>query len=144
MSLALPTTTAARGGLHRTTSPRLPLAWKLPAAGRADRLAWALVGLGLALLPWLATLGAAGEWNWVGLDALEAAGLISTGLLLRRADPRHGLTAVATAALLLTDAWFDITTAAPGTDLAVALAMAAFLELPISVLCTRLALRASV
>src|SRR5437660_575579 len=79
-------------------------------------LGWALTGAGAAMVPWLFVL--AGElpaqttavhWNtvWVGLDSLEALGLASTGLLLRREDSRAGLTAAATAALLAMDAWFD-------------------------------------
>jgi hypothetical protein len=98
--------------------------------------------MGAVLVPWLGLLAASGQWSWVGLDSLEAAGLITTGLLLRRADPRHSLAAAGTAMLLLTDAWFDTTTAAPGTALAVALGMAICLELPIACLCARLALRA--
>ncbi|MFC1409908.1 hypothetical protein ACEZCY_24540 [Streptacidiphilus sp. N1-12] len=108
----------------------------------AQLLPWLLVGLGTVLLPWLGTLAAAGQWNWVGLDFLEALGLIATGLLLRRADPRHCLTAAATAVLLLTDAWFDTTTAAPGPALAFALTTAVLIELPLAVLCARLSLRA--
>ncbi|MEY9965290.1 hypothetical protein ABIA33_003332 [Streptacidiphilus sp. MAP12-16] len=109
-----------------------------------------LLGLGLALLPWMVVLATslptsatASHWSlaWVGLDALEAAGLISTGILLHRDDPRHSLTAVATAALLLTDAWFDITTAAPGGDLTTAVATALIVELPVAFVCARLALR---
>ncbi|MHA6759832.1 hypothetical protein [Streptacidiphilus sp. PAMC 29251] len=107
----------------------------------APLLPWLLVGLGTVLLPWLGALAAAGQWNWVGLDSLEAAGLITTGLLLRRADPRHSLTAAATAVLLLTDAWFDSTTAAPGPALATALGLAFLVELPLAGLCARIALR---
>ena len=112
-----------------------------PALRRPDLVARALVVLGLVLVPWLGVLAASGAWNWVGLDSLEAAGLVVTGLLLRRADPRHCLTAAGTAVLLLTDAWFDVTTAAPGRALATALAMAVLAELPLAYLCTRLALR---
>jgi hypothetical protein len=110
-----------------------------------------LVGLGLALLPWLVVLATtlpatatASHWPlaWVGLDCLEAVGLISTGVLLRRGDPRRCLTAVATSVLLLCDAWFDVTTSAPGADFATSVAMAVGVELPLALLCVRLALRA--
>ncbi|MEV0663814.1 hypothetical protein ACIBI3_21555 [Actinomadura luteofluorescens] len=40
---------------------------------------------------------------WVGLDALEALGLIATGLLAARGDRRHALAAAATATLLAVD-----------------------------------------
>lgn len=124
------------------TAPALPRpALPQSALPRPDLIALALVGLGLVLVPWLGVLAASGAWNWVGLDSLEAAGLVVTGLLLRRADPRHCLTAAGTAMLLLTDAWFDVSTAAPGQALATALAMALLAELPLACLCARLALR---
>ncbi|WP_328640671.1 hypothetical protein [Streptomyces canus] len=108
----------------------------------------ALIGCGLALLPWLLVLAAAlptapsvPHWSaaWVGLDALEALGLTATGALLLRRDPRHPLTAAATAALLIVDAWFDIVTSARGAELAAAIAMAAVAELPMAALCVVLA-----
>ncbi len=115
------------------------------------RAGWLLVACGLALLPWLYVLATglpatatAAHWPiaWVGLDALEALGLIATGLLAARGDRRNALAAAATAALLVVDAWFDTTTAAPGGDFATAVAMALGSELPLAALCGRLALRA--
>ncbi len=134
----------------RTSAP-LRTAPVLTAGRRSGVLSLLLVGLGLALLPWLVVLATtlpttatADHWSlaWVGLDCLEAVGLISTGVLLRRGDPRRCLTAVATAVLLLCDAWFDTTTSAPGADFASAVAMAVLVELPLACLCVRLALRA--
>lgn len=109
-----------------------------------------LVGCGLALLPWLLVLAnglpgtaVATHWNtaWVGLDALEATGLIATGLLAARGHLLHALTASATATLLVADAWFDTMTAAPGGDQLSALAMAFGAELPLAALCGALAVR---
>ncbi|MFI8232741.1 hypothetical protein ACIGDI_28325 [Streptomyces sp. NPDC085900] len=123
-----------------------------PRLGRGMRRAgWLLVACGLALLPWLYVLATglpatatAAHWPvaWAGLDALEALGLIATGLLAARGDRRHALAAAATATLLAVDAWFDTTTAAPGGDFATAVAMALGAELPLAALCGRLALRA--
>ncbi|MER7689684.1 hypothetical protein [Streptomyces sp. NPDC097610] len=45
-------------------------------------------------------------------------------------DPRRCLTATATAALLVVDAWFDVTTSQPGPELATAVVMAVCAELP--------------
>jgi hypothetical protein len=118
---------------------------------RSRHLGLALVGCGAAMVPWLVVLGRTlpdtaqvRHWStaWVGLDALEALGLTVTGRLLLRRDPRHGLTATATAALLVVDAWFDVTTAAPGPELTTAVAMALGAELPMAALCTTLAVRA--
>lgn len=120
-----------------------------PARGMR-RAGWLLVACGLGLLPWLYVLATglpatatAAHWPvaWVGLDALEALGLIATGLLAARGDRRHALAAAATATLLVVDAWFDTTTAAPGGDFATAAAMALGAELPLAALCGRLALR---
>ncbi len=120
------------------------------AAGWQRYLGWALTGAGAAMVPWLFVLATelpahttAVHWNtvWVGLDSLEALGLASTGLLLRRRDARAGLTAAATATLLAVDAWFDVLTSASGADRAVAIAMAAGAELPMAALCAYLAVR---
>lgn len=122
-----------------------------PRPGRGVRfLGAALVGCGVAMLPWLVVLANAlpasarvPHWSaaWVGLDALEAAGLAVTGRLVLRRDPRRCLTATATAVLLVVDAWFDVVTSAPGTQLATAVAMAVGAELPMAALCLVLALR---
>ncbi|MEU1669455.1 hypothetical protein ABZ547_38950 [Streptomyces sparsogenes] len=118
--------------------------------GRRFRVEWVLLGSGAALLPWLVVLATTlpptarvGHWNaaWAGLDALEALGLLATGLLRRRGDGRHRLTAAATCALLVVDAWFDTVTAAPGAELYAAVAMAVCAELPLAAVCAALALR---
>ncbi|MEU5331965.1 hypothetical protein AB0G51_01325 [Streptomyces asoensis] len=115
------------------------------------RLGSALVCCGVALVLWLVVLATSlpaaarvSHWPalWVGLDALEALGLAATGVLLLRRDPRRGLTAAATAALLVVDAWFDVLTSLPGIELATALTMALGVELPLATLCVVLAVRA--
>jgi hypothetical protein len=138
-------------------SPLSSKARRAPSAGGAKRsgkatqwLAGGLAGAGLALIPWLLVLArtlpsSAHAWNWstawVGLDTLEMLGLLGTGLLMLRRDIRYRLSAAATSALLLVDAWFDIVTSAPGADRLAAVVMAAALELPIAVLCAILATR---
>lgn len=119
---------------------------------RRYRLEHVLVGCGLALLPWLVVLAdglpgtvIASNWctAWIGLDALEALGLIATGLLAVRGHQLHALTATATATLLVVDAWFDTMTAAPGADQvsAIAIAMAFGAELLLALVCVVLAVR---
>ena len=109
-----------------------------------------LVAVGLGMIPWLAGLAMmlpdsarAAHWAaaWTGLDSLEALGLAVTGLLLIRRDDRYRLSAMATAALLAADAWFDVMTSAPGAGRAVAIVMAVSAELPVSGLCAVLAFR---
>ncbi len=113
--------------------------------------AFALVGAGVALIPWLFVLASglpataiAVHWStaWVGFDGLEALGLVTAGVLIARNDPRGCLAAAATAPLLVVDAWFDVVTATPGGDQATAVAMAIFGELPLAIVCAVLALRA--
>lgn len=103
------------------------------------------------MLPWLGVLGfglprtaVAPHWNiaWVGLDALEAAGLFATGRLLAHGDHRYAISATLTGTALLVDAWFDLLTAGSRTDLVTAAMLAAFPELPLAGLCFLLAFRA--
>src|SRR5581483_2301688 len=103
----------------------------VPTIPAARPLARFLIAAGVLLVPWLVylawTLPAASAPGWTALDALEAAGLITTGLLLRRGDPRLVPPALATAVLLVADAYVDVTTA---TDLTSAIAMAVLAEFP--------------
>ncbi|MFE6843517.1 LPXTG cell wall anchor domain-containing protein [Streptomyces sp. NPDC057686] len=119
-------------------------------ARRAPRLATLLSGAGVALLPWMVVLSRTlpqtaevSNWStaWIGLDAMLAAGLSGTGLLLGRHDPRAAPLAAATAALLVADAWFDVTTSAPGSARATAVALALCAELPLAAACAAVAAR---
>ncbi|ROQ99328.1 hypothetical protein EDE04_5881 [Streptomyces sp. 2132.2] len=114
------------------------------------RLATLLTGAGVALVPWMVVLAKTlphtaevSHWStaWIGLDAMLAAGLGGTGLLLGRHDPRAAPLAAATAALLVMDAWFDVTTAASGGARATAVALAVCAELPLAAVCAAVAAR---
>jgi hypothetical protein len=70
---------------------------------------------------------------WAGLDGAEAAAALLTALLLSRGDHRASLPAAAGGTLLLIDAWFDVCTSAPGAGQAMALAEAAFVEIPLAI-----------
>lgn len=134
-----------------------PVEKKTSAAAAPMRRPWTthrLVGLflilaGCCILPWIAALALdppllvePSKWNdlWIGVDACEAVGLLSTGLLLRRGDPRMRIAAAATAILLFADACFDLSTATP-TERPLSILMAALAEVPIGALCVFLALR---
>jgi hypothetical protein len=125
-------------------SPRRPAggAWAglPPRSVRYARLVAQAVG-GF-LLPWCVLLGLTlpgsahvQHWwlAWVGLDGGEAAMAFATAALLARSDVRASLTAMAGAALLLTDAWFDVCTSAGGADQLISVAEAAFAEVPLAV-----------
>ena len=123
------------------------------AAAPGDRrlrwLARALVVAGLGMIPWLVLLATqlpastvAAHWStaWVGLDSIETVGLLTTGALLLRRDDRCCLAATVTATLIFVNAWFDVTTSTPGLAQLTAIVMAAFIEVPVSLLCSALAL----
>ncbi|PKV85626.1 hypothetical protein [Streptomyces sp. TLI_146] len=111
---------------------------------RRPRLAALLTVAGVALVPWMAVLAQTlpqtvevSNWPvaWIGLDAGLALGLAGTGVLLRRGDARVSPVAAATGALLVMDAWFDVTMSAPGPEFATAVALAVLAELPLAVAC---------
>jgi hypothetical protein len=52
--------------------------------------------------------------------------------MLARGDARASLTVMAGGTLLLTDAWFDVCTSAPGAGHALSVAEAACVELPLA------------
>ncbi|MEV5572889.1 hypothetical protein AB0L06_22820 [Spirillospora sp. NPDC052269] len=138
--------------------PALPAApavptFPVPRLGALQRVrpGHLLAAAGLALLPWMAFLAYrmpteahVTNWSaaWIGLDAMLAIGLIGTGLLAVRRDPRMALPAVGTSALLFMDAWFDVLTSAPGAERALSMVLAAGIELPLAVVCAVAAYRA--
>jgi hypothetical protein len=77
--------------------------------------------------------GASWSLAWAGLDGAEAVAALATAALLGRADIRASLAAAAAGTLLLIDAWFDVCTSAPGAVQALALAEAAFAEVPLGI-----------
>jgi hypothetical protein len=124
-----------------------------PAPVTAPR--WAshvFVALGVVLVPWTLWLAATlpehhlarnFDVAWSGFDVALALSLIATGYgLYRGAAWTQGVAATA-ATLLVVDAWFDVLMSAPGEERMVALAMAAFAELPVALACAMLAFRAS-
>ncbi|MFI9273746.1 hypothetical protein ACIGXM_23990 [Kitasatospora sp. NPDC052896] len=102
-----------------------------------------LGGAGIVLIPWIAVLAIVVRHStgWVVLDVLEAVCLLTTAVLLRRGGEQHRPAALAAALLLSGDAWFDVRTAAPGSALAIAVAMAVLAELPLAALCLAMAKR---
>ncbi|WP_030021949.1 hypothetical protein [Streptomyces monomycini] len=114
----------------------------------ATRRIWAgriLTGAGLVLLPWMGylagTLPPAEAAAWVALDAVEAACLLTAGTRLMNGRSGHRAAAAAAAVLLVTDAYADVATAGPGSELLGAIAMAVGAELPLAALCGVLAAR---
>lgn len=102
------------------------------AAGPPFRWLARLIAVSAVILvPWAAYLAmslpasvSARHWPaaWAGLDVVMAAGLAVTAWLTVRCDRRMAFPAVATATLLLADAWLDVCTAPAGGPLVMALA----------------------
>jgi hypothetical protein len=95
----------------------------------------------VALIPWIAGLVltlphhyVAHHWEvaWVGFDFGLLVGLASTAWAAWRRRQIVVLTAVVTGTLLVTDAWFDVVTAATTGDFVVSVLTAVFGELPLA------------
>ena len=129
-----------RGRLRDSSRAASPSGLRLqPVLLRRARLV--ALAVGGFLLPWSAVLAVtlpataqAQHWApaWTGLDVAEAAAALATAVLLSRGDRRASLPAAAAGTLLLTDAWFDVCTSAPGAGRAMALAEAGCAELPLA------------
>ncbi|MDG3009411.1 hypothetical protein G4X40_04540 [Rhodococcus sp. D2-41] len=117
-----------------------PVAW-LRRLGLKGIVALIAGGMVAWMLPWVGYLGntlpsiaLAHNWAaaWIGLDLGIAAFAAATVWLIRRHDPRSALTAVAGAALLAMDSWFDICTSAPGAGKMLAIGLGVGLNLPLA------------
>jgi hypothetical protein len=112
-----------------------------------DGPAWAIALLGAAallLVPWTVALTAAlpahhvaRHWDvaWAGFDAGIAVALLATVAAAVRRSAWLAVIAGGAAAMLLCDTWFDIITSSDRLDLWLALAAAAFVELPLAAVC---------
>lgn len=117
---------------------------------RVDRVGRFYLVAAVLLVPWvvyLATvlpsrqLSAHYDLAWAGFDAALAVSLLVTGVLVVRHSPSVVLPAAGTAALLLTDAWFDVVTASHSGQRVMALVLAVVVEVPLAVLSLTVAVR---
>ena len=79
------------------------------------------------------------QWRtaWVGFDALLVISMASTAVLGWRRHRAVAVAATATAALLLCDAWFDVSLALGTPDVWLSAALAAVVEVPLAVFLLR-------
>jgi len=103
---------------------------------------------GVVLVPWILVLvrslpstHAAAHWDiaWGGFDLALAFLLLGVAVAAWRRSPWLEGAATAAAALLAVDAWFDILTSSSHVELAVAIAEAVLVELPLAVVLILLA-----
>jgi len=121
----------------------------LTRSHRARRIAAFYAAGAVVLIGWAAYLGVslpdrnvAHNWSaaWVGLDCLIVLALGRTAWHAARADRRVVISAAATAALLVADAWMDISTASRA-DLWQSVLLAVAVEIPLAALSLHLAER---
>lgn len=128
--------------IARLTSkaPQLP-APKSVRRARKVRLSLMTVG-SAALIPWIIYLAltlpndyTAPNWRltWVGFDILLVSCMAATAFLGWQRRPQTMFPAFATGVLLLSDAWFDLTTSS-AQDRPAAFASALLLEIPVALL----------
>jgi hypothetical protein len=100
-----------------------------------------LAASALALIPWTVLLGLTlpsdyrvHEWRttWVGFDIMLLATFAATMVLGIRRHRAAAIPALATAVLLVCDAWFDVSLAIGTSDVWASAALAVFVELPIA------------
>jgi hypothetical protein len=103
-----------------------------------------LGGVAVLLVPWILyltfTLPARHvtvhyDLAWVGFDVGLTIALTATTWAVLRGSEWLVPFAAITATMLVCDAWFDVTTSRPGSELLEAIAQAAFAELPLAAVC---------
>jgi hypothetical protein len=114
---------------------------------RIPRQRWfvaVLGGVAVFLVPWILYLTFTlpsrhvtthYDLAWVGFDVALTASCAATAWAVLRGSRWLVAFAAVTGTLLCCDAWFDMTTSRPGTELVEAIAEAAFAELPLAALC---------
>lgn len=117
----------------------------LPDNSRTVRWAGPLFALcALALAPWIIVIALTlpsrqlspnYDIAWAGFDLLLFAALAATAGSALRRSPYLASTASWAAALLVTDAWFDVMTSPSGLARVEAIGMALLVELPLAATC---------
>ena len=137
----------APGGV--LSAARISLAVTEPSGWRPARWIVPLFGLAaLLLVPWVVLLvfalpstQRAAHWDiaWAGFDVALALLLFTVAVAAYRRSPWLEGAATAAATLLFVDAWFDVLTSSTRAEFWVSILEAAFVELPLAILCLLLA-----
>jgi hypothetical protein len=115
-----------------------PPRWVVPLFGLAALLLVPWVVLLVAALP---STHRAVHWDvaWAGFDVALALLLLTVAVAAWRRSSWLEGAATATATLLFVDAWFDVLTSSTRAEFLVSIGEAAFVELPLAILCLLLA-----
>jgi hypothetical protein len=79
---------------------------------------------------------------WVGFDCMMCLVLAFLAYCALRRKPATELVAAVAATMLVIDAWFDVVTTRPGTQLMFAVFSAVFAEIPLAIICGWVAVNA--
>jgi hypothetical protein len=121
-------------GLRKDDKRSLVPAWIAPA----------FLFCAVVLIPWTVVLFVtlprhygANHWRlaWGGFDVGLGISLAVTAFSTLRRSPFGEMAAAITGTLLVCDAWFDVMTSRGSSDLALALASAILIELPLAAVC---------
>jgi hypothetical protein len=132
-----------------TDAPQVVVPARVPEGLRLGFLGVLTVSC-LVLAPWIVILAielpkryVAAHWDvaWVGFDLALLIGLLSTAWAAWRRRQIVIVTAIVTATLLLSDAWFDVTTARVSQDRLLSMLTALLVEIPLALLLLAAALR---
>jgi hypothetical protein len=119
---------------------------RISGTGQAafPRRRWFIAGVGLACAcmvawmsaesAWLPSRYVVGHWDaaWLGFDSILLLSMAAVGWAAWRRVDAVPVASLVTAVLLVCDAWFDITTATGGADVATSVILAATGELPLA------------
>jgi hypothetical protein len=145
MSLPIESREAPLRDGGRSVERAISLRWS------TNRIAVIYLVLALLLLPWMLVLAVElpdrqlsqnYRLAWVGFDLMLLVVLSRTAWLAWRRSPYLVIVASVAAALLIVDAWFDVTTASSDDQRYFAIATAVLVELPLAAFSIRLARRA--
>ena len=104
----------------------------------------AFLVLGVGLIPWTIVLALTlpnrhgthhYDVAWTGFDLALAGALVATAVGAARHSSWLQGVATAAATLLVSDAWFDVLSSVTNGELALSIALAVFVELPVAAAC---------
>lgn len=141
-AVRLPARTLPVQSPNESPDPDTECAPRSPRHERSRRhIVELLVVSSLGLVPWTIMLGLtlpsdyrvhAWRTTWVGFDVLLLVSLAATAILAWRRHRAALLTSVASAVLLICDAWFDVSLDFGTSSVWGSAALALFIELPIA------------
>jgi hypothetical protein len=170
LSEELPAADRADERAHEVNAPGRPVAAELPSGSPVAEMQAALnlipakpqlplprwlaplaLCCVLGIIPWIVYLALTlpsdqrtddYDVAWVGFDCMMCLVLAFLAYCALKRKPATELAAAVAATMLLVDAWFDVVTTRPGTQLMFAVLSAVFAEIPLAIICGWVAVNA--